>query len=176
MTIKYIKLTNGSLPAFSFIKELYEEAFPIQERRDWASLLGLLNHQDMQVDLLVAEESPVGFIIWWKIQDWRFVEHFAISSEVRGKGYGAEVMRYYLDVFEGKMLLEVEPAITLDNCRRISFYEKMGLSLIDVAYRQPSYIEKDLSYPMHLMAKPSFIAQDFKGLIGEIKNKVYKKS
>jgi len=176
MAINYIKLTDESLPELSFIKKLYEEAFPLQERRDWASLLGLLNHQDMQVDLLAAEESPVGFIIWWEIQDWRFIEHFAISSEVRGKGYGAEVMRYYLDVFEGKMLLEVEPAITPDACRRISFYEKMGLSLIDVAYRQPCYIEENRSYPMHLMAKPSFVAQDFKKLIGEVKNKVYKKS
>lgn len=130
----------------------------------------------MQVDLLVAEGSPVGFIIWWNIQDWRFIEHFAISSETRGKGYGAEVMRHYLEISEGKLLLEVEPAITPDAFRRISFYERMGFSLIDVAYRQPSYVEKDLSYPMHLMVETSFVAQDFQGLIGEIKNKVYKKS
>ena len=176
MAINYIKLTDESLPELSFIKELYEEAFPVEERRDWPSLLDLLNHQDMQVDLLADVGRPVGFIIWWKIQDWRFIEHFAISSPVRGKGYGAEVMHYYLEIFEGKLLLEVEPAVTRDAYRRISFYEKMGLSLIDIAYRQPSYIEKDLSYPMHLMTISSLRANDFHELTFEIKNKVYKKS
>ncbi|MEJ5963665.1 GNAT family N-acetyltransferase [Pedobacter immunditicola] len=176
ITIDYIKLTDGSLPELSFIKELYEEAFPVQERRDWSSLLGLLNHSDMQVDLLVAEGSPIGFIILWKIQDWRFIEHFAVSTKVRGKGYGAEVVRYYLGIFEGRLLLEVEPAITRDACRRIDFYKRLGLSLINVVYRQPSYIENDLSYPMHLMGTQSLVPYDFQELIAEIKNKVYKKS
>lgn len=170
MAIQYINL-KAIIPELSFIKDLYEGAFPIEERREWTSLLSLLNHPAMQLDLISEEERPIGFIIWWMIHDWLFIEHFAISSEIRGGGYGGSVMRHYLEMANGKMLLEVEPPFTIDAERRISFYEKLGLTLLDVSYEQPSYVEKGVYYPMLLMGTAE--QKDFTPLIAALKAHVY---
>ncbi len=174
MALQYVKITDQSIPTFSFVKALYEAAFPIVERRDWKTLLSFLNHPDMQLDLIEEEKKPVGLIIWWEIGEWLFIEHFAIAANTRGGGYGSEVMRHYLEKAKGKMLLEVEPPLTADAQRRISFYERLGLTVIDTAYRQPSYIESGVDYPMFLMATVSEITVKEKAaLFTLLKLKVY---
>ncbi|MET3113717.1 ribosomal protein S18 acetylase RimI-like enzyme [Pedobacter sp. CG_S7] len=170
MAIQYVNL-KAIKPVHSFIKDLYESTFPIQERREWTSLLSLLNHPAMQLDLICEEELPIGFIIWWKINDWLFIEHFAISPHIRGGGYGSTVMCYYMEKANGKIFLEVEPPFTIDAERRIAFYEKLGLSLLDVSYQQPSYVEKDVYYPMLLMGTTG--KKDFTALVAALKEQVY---
>jgi len=170
MAIQYVNL-KAVKPEFSFIKDLYEGSFPLQERREWTSLLSLLNHSAMQLDLICEEDLPIGFIIWWKINDWLFIEHFAISPKIRGGGYGGSVMRHYLGMANGKMFLEVEPPFTIDAKRRIGFYEKLGLKLLDVNYQQPSYVEKGVNYPMLLMGTAG--QKDFTALIAALKEQVY---
>ncbi|WP_432712437.1 GNAT family N-acetyltransferase [Pedobacter sp.] len=176
MAIQYVRLTDGSLPVFTFIKELYEGAFPWQERRDWPSLMALLKNPDMQLDLITAEQRPIGFLIWWNIQGWLFIEHFAIAAAERSAGYGAAVMRHYLGMANGKVLLEVEPPVTVDAQRRISFYEKLGLTVLDFPYEQPSYVDQEVYYPMFLMGKlPENEKQGFAEVIEAMKEKVYAK-
>lgn len=159
MPIKYDNLKAQTGIAFTFVRELYESAFPIEERRDWSSLLALIykkpeinKEQEMQLDLISEDDEHLGFVIWWKIGDWMFVEHLAISEKARGKSYGARVMNHYLEISKNKLILEVEPPFSNDAKRRINFYERLGLKVLDFSYQQPSYREKEVYYPMLLMS------------------------
>jgi ribosomal protein S18 acetylase RimI-like enzyme len=175
MALEFKTLKNKDLPELSFVRELYEKAFPSTERRDWEALSFLLDNPDMKLDLISQEAKPIGFIIWWGIGEWLFIEHLAMSPHSRGGGHGSAVMQYYLVKTKGKILLEVELPLTDDARRRISFYERLGLVLIPTTYRQPSYRETGVDYPMLLMASViNFVENDMETVITQMKNKVYK--
>jgi ribosomal protein S18 acetylase RimI-like enzyme len=173
MPLNYQRIQHEDDPALDFIKELYESAFPEQERRDWASFKALLTDARMHVDAILDAEQVIGFLIWWKLQEYCFIEHFAMSARVRGAGYGSEVIKYYVEKSHCKVLLEVEPSGTRDADRRIIFYERAGFKLVHVDYRQPSYVEKDLSFPMFLLQTGAESEAEIAKLIQEIVKTVY---
>jgi ribosomal protein S18 acetylase RimI-like enzyme len=173
MPLNYHRIEHQDDPALTSIKDLYHQAFPEQERREWASFTALLIDPRMHVDAILDAEQVLGFLIWWELNDWCFIEHFAISPRVRGAGYGSEVIKYYVEKLKGKVLLEVEPAGTPDADRRITFYERAGFQLVGISYRQPSYVEKGRSFPMCLLQTGAKSEAEIAKLIPEIHSTVY---
>ncbi|WP_432708663.1 GNAT family N-acetyltransferase [Pedobacter sp.] len=173
MPLHYHRIQHDDDPALALIRDLYESAFPEHERRDWASFLTLINDPRMHVDVILDAEQALGFLIWWKLNDYCFIEHFAISERVRGAGYGSEVIKHFLKESKGKVLLEVEPPGTPDADRRITFYERLGFVIVNIDYRQPSYVEKGLSYPMYLLQSGAESETEIAKLIPVIHSAVY---
>ncbi|WP_316823441.1 GNAT family N-acetyltransferase [Pedobacter gandavensis] len=173
--MQFHRITKGSDPSLTFIKKLYEDAFPPHERRDWDSLIKLIpKSPEMHLDLIHTDDGHIGFIIWWEIStDNYFVEHFAIDAELRGKNYGASVLNYYKQLLTGRILLEVEPPEDEYSIRRIGFYERLGFKVQDFSYRQPSYADPLVSYPMLLMGTTVFEEKELTVLTKIIKTKVY---
>lgn len=159
--LSYLEIDDQEDEGLSFVKALYESAFPVQERREWTDLLSLIGREpEMRLEIVKDEEEPVAFVVWWQISDWMFIEHLAVSSTRRGKNYGSRIMDHYLALAQQRMLLEVEPPLTEEAQRRIRFYEKLGLNLLDYAYEQPSYNEKGVVYPMCLMSTQKDLTED----------------
>jgi len=151
--IKYLLVTAIDDPYISFVKGLYESAFPEKERRDWEKLLDMIeNTPDMSLQLIEADTQVIGFLVLWSLEDWSFLEYFAIDPEHRGKNYGAQVMQHLMDLNHTKLILEVEPPKTDDAARRIHFYERSGLHCLPFNYLQPFYSNPEQSYPMLLMS------------------------
>ncbi|HWW40270.1 GNAT family N-acetyltransferase [Pedobacter sp.] len=174
--LNFLKITDRKDERLSFVKALYQSAFPVQERREWPVLLSMIGTgAEMRVELVTDQEQPVAFVIWWEISDWLFIEHLAVSSAERGKNYGSRIMHHYLDAAKGKMLLEVEAPLSEEAERRISFYERLGLHLLDYVYEQPSYRDRGVVYPMRLMStcKDLLDRPVFDQLVEQIKAKVY---
>ncbi|ALL07744.1 hypothetical protein AQ505_20950 [Pedobacter sp. PACM 27299] len=172
--MQFHRITTASDPSLTFIKKLYEDAFPPHERRDWDSLLKRIStDQEMHLDLIHTDDGHIGFIIWWEISGSYFVEHFAIDAELRGKNYGASVLNYYKSLLPGRILLEVEPPEDEYSIRRIGFYERLGFQVLDFSYRQPSYTDPLVSYPMLLMATSTFQETELTVLAALIKEKIY---
>lgn len=174
--LRFLRINNREDPYLSFVKALYESAFPVQERREWRGLLSLIAENcDMHLDLVTDGDQPVAFVIWWNIEGWMFIEHFAVSSTERGKNYGSRIMIHYIELAKNLMILEVEPPLTDDAQRRIRFYERLGLYLLDFKYEQPSYREKGVFYPLCLMSFNKDDGRDpkFKDLVEYMKSKVY---
>lgn len=170
--MKYLSVTAIGDPCLPFVKDLYFNAFPENERRDWNELLAMIGSvREMQLQLIELEGEVIGFMVIWILDDWLFVEHFAISPEHRGKKYGEEVMG---DLIDNKLILEVEPPVSDDARRRIRFYEKNGLRCLPVEYLQPSYRKDGADYPMILMSNVSGdTAGSFNEIVSLIKKNVY---
>jgi GNAT superfamily N-acetyltransferase len=174
--LNFLKITDRKDERLSFVKALYQSAFPVQERREWPVLLSMISPgAEMQMDLVTEQQQPVAFVIWWQISDWLFIEHLAVSSAERGKNYGSRIMHHYLDAAQGNMLLEVEPPLSEEGQRRISFYERLGLHPLNYVYEQPSYRERGVVYPMRLMSthKDLLDMPVFNHLVEQIKTRVY---
>ena len=116
------------------IKNLYESAFPAEEKKAFFLLL----RQQADVDLLVIEEAGkfCGFFSLILYKDIVAIDYFAVSEQMRGAGIGSGALALLRQYFpDRRIMLEIEtPDETAPNAAqrvaRRAFYERNGFSLI----------------------------------------------
>lgn len=161
-------------PALSFIKLLYEDAFPFSERRLHSQFMALLEEPAMELALVEDEGQAIGFVIWWQLGEWHFVEHIAVDPAQRGRQYGAKVMKLLLELSGNRLVLECEREHDVDSGRRVRFYERLGFVAMPVVYVQPPYRYGESTVPMLLMSIPAIDVEEVALSIAEtIKKAVY---
>ncbi len=134
------------------IRDIYEESFPSDERRDLESQIKLLDNKRYDFKAIYENNSLIGLIACWDLEDFLFIEHFAIKKELRGKGIGTNLLKQYIN--KKRVVLEVEQSKSELNNRRIKFYERLGFYLNYYDYIQPSYGKNKKPVPMYLMTFP----------------------
>lgn len=135
-----------------FAQELFEEAFPEQERPPFSSL----RHRDAgKFHFLVAEngDDPVGILTYWTFEDLIYIEHFAIAEELRNQGLGKAAFLNFLSQQQEQVVLEVEHPNTEEADHRVEFYASMGFFQNSQEYVQPPYREGGKEVPMIIMSK-----------------------
>ena len=126
----------------SNLKNLYESAFPVDERRDFRELEKLVADEDSPFNVIFFEEGGdfSGFLTYWRWDDIRYFEHFAVVESLRNGGRGAVYLQNAIKMESTPVILEVEPPIDSLTKRRVAFYERNGLCLWnDIYYMQPPY-------------------------------------
>lgn len=136
----------------------YVEAFPPEERRDYASADELRDfirsHGDMfAIMASYSGDTPIGFLSYWRLPDYVYVEHAVIRPDYRCKGLGRRLFEALIATEGDKLLLEVEPeGSTPDATRRIGFYRRLGFNAHpEIDYLQPPYGPGLPSVPLLLM-------------------------
>lgn len=138
------------------VYDLYFNSFPESERRPWCDLKTRILDPDNDLRLVVVEHSGcfAGFITWWMLSNGvRYVEHFAISPDLRGKGLGACAIRQFTELSLHPVVLEVEPPqISSEAESRIRFYQNNGfVAHYGFPYTQPPYSPSLPALPLVLM-------------------------
>ena len=64
----------------SKIKKIYENSFPVDERRDFDKLIDLIKDVRFQLRGVFVDDDLVGFISLWDFSEFMYVEHFAINK------------------------------------------------------------------------------------------------
>ena len=95
--------------------------------------------------------KPIGLLTTWTFDSFTYIEHFALSPEVRGRGYGSEALAMLIARTEQPLILEAEPPTDELTRRRIGFYERSGFTLYDYPYVQPAYTADSQPVPLCLM-------------------------
>ena len=135
-----------------FAQELFEEAFPEQERPPFS----IIRQRDAgKFHFLVADngDDPVGILTYWTFEDLVYVEHFAIAEELRNQGLGKAVFLNFLSQQTEQVVLEVELPNTEEADHRVEFYASMGFFSNPQPYIQPAYREGGVEVPMLIMSK-----------------------
>ena len=177
MILRKQHLINSRLLRHQFWT-LMEESFPENEIRMYEDFISKLKHDNFAVVILSTQSTKVeGFITFWQLQTFHFVEHFAIAPHLRGKGIGSALLSTYIKENNRPVVLEVEPPTTAISIKRIKFYERLGFTLTNFAYQQPAY--RDNSEPVDLLLmsnQPEFInnKDKFREVKAEIHQTVYK--
>lgn len=140
---------------FDEIFPLLEAAFPVTELRKKEDQRALLREEGYR---LYGARRDGGFgavFALWEIEDFLYIEHFAVAERYRGGGYGGKLLD---KLTEGRtMLLEVEVPEDEMTRRRIAFYERHGLVFHDYPYLQPPMRKGQGMLPLRLMTKPAAI-------------------
>lgn len=173
-----IRIQSNYHPAVSALQKIYEAAFPAQERRDFPELLTLLRQPDMYFYIVMSAKEVVGLCIYWKFEDFYFLEHLAIAPAHQGHGLGRQVMQWLLTRCNRKLVLEVERPVDETSRNRIRFYQDLlGFTLhCTIDYHQPPYQERGQPVPLYLMsAEPISEVAEVLQIARHIKQQVYER-
>ena len=152
-----------------FAQELFEEAFPEQERPPFSSL----RQRDAgKFHFLVAEngDEPVGILTYWTFDELVYIEHFAIAEDLRNQGLGKATFLNFLSQQQEQVVLEVEVPHNEDAEHRVEFYASMGLFQNPQPYVQPPYRKDGASVDMIIMSKYELDDDEF----SEIRDLLYR--
>ena len=148
-----------------------EAGFDLSERRDREDALRVLDTPEYSVHEIYAEGETVGFITFWALDGFAFLEHFVMLEQYRNRGYGREVLEILKSKFP-RMVLEAEPPTEEIRRRRLAFYGRAGFCKNEKPYLQPSYRKGGETVPLIIMSYPDVI-EDFDGAVKKIYSTVY---
>lgn len=171
--IQLIRVVDSS-ELTSDIKSIYENAFPPDERREWQQTLDLLANPDFSLFGIYNRQELIGMVSIWDLNEFRYIEHFAIRDTERGKGFGSQVIQQIISKTTGQVILEVEIPETETGLKRIEFYERLSFIGCDSEYYQPPYSTGKNKIKMLLMSYPEQISKsDFQSIRKKIYTSVY---
>lgn len=175
--MEYITLKEENYPDFL---RLYADAFPPEERRPYAdaSEFGeFVRGKHPKFNVLAAMEDGkfVGFLSYWNFDDYTYIEHFAVSPELRGRNIGGAMMEHVFKAVNDNVLIEVELPETEIARRRIGFYERLGFRQHSgIRYVQPPYSEGLSSLPLMLMTHGRIDMTNWQHTIAPMLREVYR--
>ena len=146
----------------ALVRALYEESFPPSVRAPWADLVEHRGDERFLV-LVDVDATPVGMALVRRLgdTDMAFVRYLAVTAARRDRGLGTQLVALLRDALRSEeisvLLLDVEDPReehAEQDRRRISFYERCGLDLLDVPdYTPPEHGETGEIVPLLLMGE-----------------------
>lgn len=141
------------------LKQIYLNAFPLDERRDWHEILTLTQHPPFNLYNISDNRKSIGMISVWRWPELTFIEHFAIHDSMQGKGIGSEVLNLVIKEVSTPLIVEVEEPSSEGAMRRIALYQRLGFAVCHEVYYQPPYSPGKNAVKMLLMSYPRAITQ-----------------
>lgn len=157
--MKFISVTDSKHPLFEAAWKIYNEAFPVEERRSLQQQEHILQIPAYHFDVAVYEEKVIGILLWWDFEEMVYVDHFATDTNIRGAGLGKMILQEFMQKTHKPILLEVEPPVEEIQLRRIRFYERLDFILNDHPYQQPPYHKGGIPIDLQLMSFPRAITK-----------------
>ena len=190
--MKTIRITAAN--ADEKIKQLYETAFPEDEQIPWDDLMHLVGEMPLdftayydgevmeqrehnQACLNFAESRQnstesqdfIGFTIVYPRKSFNWLWYFAVSKELRGKGYGQQILTKLIERYEDQpFVLDMESTTQVcDNLeqrkQRRTFYLRNGFKDTNV-YRTYN----DITMTIMMRGEGTFTMQDWDDIIHEL--------
>lgn len=154
-----IRLSSNDINEKEAVNQLYDKSFPLYEQRSYQGRESILGLNDYHLYYFTDNSEFVGFIGCWKIKDYFYIEHLAISDSLRGQGYGQKVLKQFcLDV--GQVILEIDPVIDEVSRKRLSFYQHCGFQQNEYAHAHPSYYPENKPHELEVLSYPQAIDKE----------------
>ncbi|MCD7764417.1 MAG: GNAT family N-acetyltransferase [Lachnospiraceae bacterium] len=120
--------TAGSLD-MKFILDLYQRAFPDNERKPFSLIERKVSMGEMEILLIREERKRIGFAVVAYAEHLVLLDYFAIDERWRDQGYGSMALELLEGLYSDRqMFLEIEKAgVSLLAGRRKAFYLRNGM-------------------------------------------------
>ncbi len=151
------------------IKQLYETAFPEDEQIPWDDLMRLIWEIPLDFTVYYDGEDFIGFTIVYQRKSFNWFWYFAVREELRGKGYGQQILTQLIERYKGQpFVLDMESTTQVcDNLeerrKRQAFYLRNGFKDTNV-YRTYN----DITMTIMMRGEGTFTMQDWDDIIHEL--------
>lgn len=169
--------SRNIIPAETFaqVYELILSSFPKIERRSKKGHYDEFNVTYFN-SMCYQPDRVKALMNYWFFDEFVFLEHFAVSEELRGQGIGSLMMKELQKNSGDKpIVLEAEPPDT-DNIalRRIEFYKRLGFSVNEFEYWQPALQADESPIKLVLLtSKGQLLFEEFERMKYVIYKNVY---
>ena len=151
------------------IRQLYETAFPEDEQIPWDDLMRLVGEMPLDFTAYYDGEAFIGFTIVYPRKSFNWFWYFAVCKELRGKGYGQQILTLLIERYKGQpFVLDMESTTQVcDNLeerrKRQAFYLRNGFRDTNV-YRTYN----DITMTIMMRGEGTFTMQDWDDIIHEL--------
>ncbi len=127
------KLLTKDLPEYKEVRNLYLTAFPKEERMPWRMVMRMTKKGSLETVAYYDDSTLVGLSMCAENGDQVFLFYLAVTTEIRNKGYGSQIIRELKERYPGKVLfldserLDPEAPNNDQRIRRMAFYERNGI-------------------------------------------------
>lgn len=137
--MRNININNFNHPLYKVFEKLYSSSFPIFEQRTKEQQEIAFDNKNYHLIGYEENNSFIGFISYWEFDDCLYIEHFAINTDIRGKGYGSTLLNEFIKSTTKIVLLEIDPVIDNISEARLRFYKKCGFYENPYPHKHPAY-------------------------------------
>lgn len=131
--MEFLDITKEGCQYKKQLFELYESAFPPEEKKTSEMLRFLVSQGRMEILAIVEDNTFIGLAIHLLSGKAALLDYFAITKEKRGQGYGGRIIAKLTEHFAGRpYIFEIEKQDSsadnaLERKRRKAFYLRNGL-------------------------------------------------
>lgn len=170
-----LKEISAAQPAdYAFMERLLTQAFPNDEYRDLDELRRYSTERpEFHIALIMDGPERIGFVNYWDLEGFTYLEHLAIDPALRNRRYGAQVLDLLVARLKNPLILEVEMPEDEMSQRRIGFYERNGFRLLDGEYMQPAYKPCSHPLPMRIMMRGESGDLSFDEIVSTLHHHIY---
>ncbi|GAA0068169.1 MAG: GNAT family N-acetyltransferase [Clostridium perfringens] len=136
--MEFIRINSKDDKYFNDAIKIYETSFPIFEQRTIKNQIEVLEDKDYHSTIICENNSLIGLLFYWKYGKYTYIEHLAISPNLRGKNYGSKILKTFCE--DNKYtILEIDNPIDEISIKRLKFYSKIGFKLQNFEHIHPPY-------------------------------------
>ncbi len=145
-------LYNFEIDEFEDIFDIMEKSFPNTEFREYSRQKELLDDEKYNIYVCRHDNKVIGFIAYWDFDKYKYIEHFAVAQNERGKQIGKNMLLEFVSLSDKIVVLEVElPEGDIEK-RRIEFYKRCGFFYNEYNYLQPPIRNGQAMLPLRIMS------------------------
>ncbi len=158
--IKIVRIHSREDSRWAKVWKIYRRAFPENEQWNETAYDKAFDDPLFEADAVMIDDV-VGLLFHWRVGGYRYIEHFAIAAEMRGRNIGTQALAAFFAYAGERVVLEIDPPEDAVSFRRLHFYERAGfVANPDYEYLLPCYRRPFVPYPLVLVSRPQALARE----------------
>lgn len=157
--MEFIRINDKNSPRWHKVWELYEESFPLAERRKEEDHIRASEDENFHPISAWENGELVGIVFFWEWENYRYLEYLAVTPHLRSRGYGAQLLNY-LREYGHTIILEIDPLNNEQSVRRLQFYERAGFTLTPYRFVHLPYRKEAQPQELLILSYPKMITKE----------------
>ena len=158
--MRRIEIKSSEDERFEKFRRLYGSSFPIFEQRTSGQQEYAFGCSQYHLSEYWDDDIFVGFISNWEFDRQIYIEHLAVDTTLRGKGYGSRMLDSFVASTPKTVILEIDPVVDDISRARLRFYESCGSRRNGFRHRHPAYREGYQPHPLVVLSSGRQIPPD----------------
>ena len=157
--MEFLKIGWDDKERWDKVWSVYEESFPIAERRKMDDHKRAFANSHFHPLSVWEDGLLLGIVFYWEWDKYRYIEYLAVSPDLRGHGYGFQIIKHIRDS-QHTIILEIDPLENELSVRRLQFYERAGFTLTPYRFMHLPYRLNATSQELLILSYPKMITKD----------------
>ena len=169
--MEYLRIEADDKERWNKVWDLYEKSFPVAEIRKKDDHLRACSDERFFPLSAWEGQQLIGLMFFWEWDSYRYLEHLAVNPDLRGNGYGSQLVRY-LRNSDHTIILEIDPLVNELSVRRLQFYERASYTLTPYRFVHLPYRIDGQEQELLILSYPEMISKaqhnDFLRFVNEV--------